>query len=363
MMKAWVLPRQGPIERRPLRLVDVPEPHPGPHEVRVQVTVCGLCRTDIHIAEGDLPLHAKPVIPGHEIVGVVDEVGPEVRAVRVGARVGATWLGRTCGACRHCRAGRENYCAAFQATGWDLDGGLAELAVVHEDSAFPLPDVGMPDEETAPLLCPGVAGYCAFKLARVDPGDRIGLYGFGPTAFYVLKVARHLGHEVYVSSRSEGNLERARQHGAAWADNAAERGMPVELDGAVVFPTGGHLVERALADVKVGGVVVLAPVAMSPITIRDYSVTLWGRDLRTLYNINRSDSREFLNLVGRMDLTMGTEVFPFEECQQAMVLAKQGRLTRPNAVVRVVPASPEGSTRGRSEEELLETVGRWPEGW
>jgi propanol-preferring alcohol dehydrogenase len=238
-MKAWVLARQGPIEQGPLHLVDVPEPHPGPREVRVRVTVCGICRTDIHIAEGDLPLHAKPVNLGHEIVGVVDEVGPEVGAVRACDRVGATWLGRTCGACRHCRAGHENYCAAFQATGWDLDGGLAELAIVHEDSAFSLPNVAMPDEEIAPLMCPGVAGYCAFKLSRMDPGDRIGLYGFGPTGFYVLKVARHLGHEVYVSSRSEGNLERARRHGAAWAHNTTERGMPVELDGAVVFRREG----------------------------------------------------------------------------------------------------------------------------
>jgi propanol-preferring alcohol dehydrogenase len=336
-MRAWLLAEQGPVEQGPLRLVKVPEPHPGPDEVRVRVAVCGICRTDIHIAEGDLPLRAKPVILGHEIVGVVDEVGPEVRALRMGDRVGATWLGRTCGTCRHCRAGRENYCADFQGTGWDLDGGLAELAIVHEGSAFSLSNLGMPDEEIAPLMCPGVAGYCAFRLSRVDPGDRIGLYGFGPTAFYVLKAARHLGLEVYVSTRSEGNLERARRHGAAWADNATERGMPIKLDGAVVFPTGGHLVERALADVKVGGVVVLAPVSMSPITIGDYSATLWGRDLRTLYNVNRKDSREFLDLASRVDLTMGTEVFSFEECQEAMIRAKKGRLAQPNAVVRISP--------------------------
>ncbi|MGD8869323.1 MAG: alcohol dehydrogenase catalytic domain-containing protein [Gemmatimonadales bacterium] len=334
-MRAWVLTKPAPIEERPLQLVERPRPQPLGSEVRVRVSLCGICRTDLHIAEGELPVGKERLVLGHEIVGVVDAVGADVSRVRPGEKVGVTWLGRTCGVCKHCRAGRENYCAAFKATGRDLDGGFAEYAVAHEDAIFALEGIRDPDEQIAPMLCAGVAGYCAFRLMDVGGGDRVGLYGFGPTAYYVLKVADHLGIEVYVSSRSELNLERARRHGAVWVGNAAEDPLPVELDAAIVFPPAGQLVELALQRVKPGGVLVLAPVAMSTIEIGQYSANLWGRDIRTLYNVNRRDAEEFLRLAEEIDMSLGTEVFPFDMCQEGMMRVRRGAIREANAAVRV----------------------------
>jgi propanol-preferring alcohol dehydrogenase len=333
-MKAWVLEQPGPIESGPVKLTDLPLPEPATGQVRLRVLACGLCRTDLHIAEGDLPLHRSPVVLGHEIVGRVDVVGDGVVGIAAGDLVGVTWLGRTCGACRHCRSGRENYCAAFGATGWDLDGGFAEYTAVDADVVLPLAGVALPSEKLAPLLCPGVAGYGAFRLTGISSGQRLGLYGFGPTADYVLRVARHLEIDVYVSSRSDGNRERASHLGAAWVGDAARSGMPVPLQASVVFPPAGPLVEAALHDLEVGGVLVLAPVAMSTIEVLDYSANLWGRDIRTLYNINRADSSEFLRLAADVDLSVGVEVFSFEELPEAMVRLKRGQLRAANAVVR-----------------------------
>jgi len=334
-MKAWLLRESGPIETEPLELVELPVPDPGPRQIRIRVIVCGVCRTDIHIAEGDLPLRRAPVVLGHEVVGVVDALGEGAGRYRLGDLVGVTWLGRTCGTCRFCRSGRENYCPDFEAIGWDLDGGFAEYTVLDENAALPLSGTSLPHVEMAPLMCPGVAGYCAFRLSGAQAGHRLGLYGFGPTAEYVLRVARHLGLEVYVGSRSPRNLERARRCGAAWAGNAAKDGMPVTLDAAVIFPPAGPLVESSLRDLRVGGVLVLAPVSMSTIKIGDYSTNLWGRDIRTLYNVNRGDALEFLELAAQVDLALGVEVFPFEALPDAMSRVRHGKLRQANAVITV----------------------------
>jgi propanol-preferring alcohol dehydrogenase len=334
-MRAWVLTKPAPIEERPLKLVDQPTPQPQGREVRVRVSLCGICRTDLHIAEGDLPAGKDRLVLGHEIIGVVDAVGENVTRVRLGEKVGVTWLGRTCGECKHCRAGRENYCADFLATGRDLDGGFAEYVVAHEDAVFGLEGIRSPDEQIAPMLCAGVAGYCAFRLMDVAAGDRVGLYGFGPTAYYVLKVADHLGIGVYVSSRSERNLERARRHSAVWVGNAAENPLPVTLDAAIVFPPAGGLVEIALRRLKPGGVLVLAPVAMSTIEIGEYSAHLWGRDIRTLYNVNRRDAEQFVSMAREIDMNLGTEVFPFEKCQDALIRVRRGHIGQANAAIRV----------------------------
>ena len=334
-MRAWVLMKPAPIEELPLELLERPTPRPQGREVRVRVSLCGICRTDLHIAEGELPVGKERLVLGHEIVGIVDAVGADVSRVQPGEKVGVTWLGRTCGVCKHCRAGRENYCADFRATGRDLDGGFAEWAVAHEDAVFSLEKVAGADEQTAPMLCAGVAGYCAFRLMDVEAGDRVGLYGFGPTAYYVLRVTHHLGIEAYVSSRSARNLERARRHGAVWVGNAAEDPLPVALDAAIVFPPAGQLVELALRRVKPGGVLVLAPVAMSTIEIGQYSANLWGRDIRTLYNVNRRDAEDFLRLAEEIDMSLGTEVFPFERCQEGMIRVRNGAIREANAAVRV----------------------------
>jgi propanol-preferring alcohol dehydrogenase len=333
-MKAWVLTKAAPIEEHPLELTDLPMPQPRAQEVRVHVLICGICRTDLHIAEGDLPAGKERLVLGHEIVGVVDEVGEGVTRVRIGQKVGVTWLGHTCGVCKHCRAGRENYCPDFQATGRDRDGGFAEYTLAHEDALFSLEGIPQPDESLAPLLCAGVAGHCAFRLLDLEAGERIGLYGYGPTAFYVQRVADHLGLTVCVSSRSASNRERALRNRAEWVGNAADD-PPPDLDAAIVFPAAGGLVELASRQVKPGGVIVLAPVAMSLIRIEDYSSNLWGRDIRTLYNVNRRDAEELLQFAREIDLGLGTEVFPFEACQEGMIRVRCGEIGEANAAVRV----------------------------
>jgi propanol-preferring alcohol dehydrogenase len=299
------------------------------------VVVCGICRTDLHLAEGDLTPGKESLILGHEIVGEVDSVGEGVTRVRVGERAGVTWLGGTCGRCRFCTEGRENYCPGFKATGRDLDGGFAEFVVAHEQAVFSLEGLPLAEEEMAPLLCAGVAGNCAFRLLDLGEKGTIGLYGFGPTASYVLRVARHWAHTVFVSSRSEQNLARARQYGAAWVGNASEEKLPSELDGAIVFPPAGDLVELALRQVRPGGVVVLAPVAMSRIEIHEYSRHFWGRDVRTLYNINARDAGEFLAMAREVDFGLATDVFPFSDLQEAMKRVRRGELQASNAAVRI----------------------------
>lgn len=335
-MKAWILKDQvREVESKPLKLVNMPDPHPRGSEIRIKVDACGICRTDIHIAEGDLPLKKSPIVLGHEIVGVVDELGLKAKRFKIGERVGVTWLHSICGTCKYCLSGRENYCPDFKCTGWDRDGGFAEYTLIGEEFALPLPGINSKPEDTAPLLCPGVAGYCAYKLTRVRRGDKLGLYGFGPTAYYTLRVAIYHGIDVFVSTRSLHHRKEAKKYGALWVGNAMEKDVPTALDAVIVFPPAGALVEKALSQIKRGGILVLAPVSMSHIEIGDYSNNLWGRDIRTLYNINRADAEEFLNIAGEIKLSTCNEVFPFEKLQEALILVKNGRLSKPNAVVRV----------------------------
>jgi propanol-preferring alcohol dehydrogenase len=334
-MRAWILEEQAKIEERPLKLVEVPTPHPQDGEVRLRVLVCGICRTDIHIAEGDLPLKKSPIILGHEIVGVVDEVGDNVERFSVGDQAGAYWLHSACGGCKHCLSQRENYCPEIKCTGWDEDGGYAEYVTVPAEYALPLNGVHKKPAEIAPLLCPGIAGYAAFKLTGAQKGDKLGLYGFGPTAYYVLKVAQSKGIEVYVSTRSPKNIEAARREGARWAANAAKERMPCKLDAAILFPPAGNLVEPILSQLEPGGILVMAPVSASPIKIEKYSENLWGRDIRTLYNLTRADAEEFSQIIDQLELKVGVNLFPFEELQEALILAKQGKLEQPNAVIQI----------------------------
>jgi len=334
-MRAWILEEQADIEERPLKLVEVPTPHPQDGEIRLKILACGVCRTDIHIAEGDLALKKSPIVLGHEIVGIVDQVGEGVERFRVGDRAGGYWLYSSCGQCKYCLSGRENYCPEVKCTGWDADGGYAEYVTLPAAYALPLNDVQMEAVGIAPLLCPGIAGYAAFKLTGARKGDRLGLYGFGPTAYYTLKVARSMDMQVYVSTRSQKNIDAARREGAQWAANAAKEEMPCKLDAAILFPPAGNLVEPILSQLEMGGILVTAPVSASPITIENYSQNLWGRDIRTLYNLKRSDAEEFIEIVDRLDLSMATSVFSFEEVQDALILARQGKLEQPNAVINV----------------------------
>jgi propanol-preferring alcohol dehydrogenase len=334
-MRAWVLQRQANIAEKPLELLEVPQPPLEDNEIRIKVLVCGICRTDLHIAEGDLPHKKLPLILGHEIVGIVSERGKEGKKHRVGDRVGVSWLHSTCGKCKFCISGRENYCPDFSATGWDADGGFAEYTTIGEDFAHSLNDVHMKPEDIAPLMCPGIAGYLAFKLTESERGDKIGLYGFGPTAYYVLKVAKALGIDVFVSTRSPQHIEEAKKNGALWAADASKNGIPYTLDAAIVFPPAGALIEPSLSGIQIGGTLVLAPVSMSAIEINNYSKNLWGRNVKTLYNVKIHEAREFLDLVKNMDLKMKSRLFPFEELQDAMMLVKNGEIKEPNAVIKV----------------------------
>jgi len=336
-VKGWILEKQASIEERPLTLAEIADPQPGYNEVRIKVAYCGICRTDIHIAEGDLPLKNSPIVLGHEVVGTVDEVGRDMSQFRVGERVGAYWLHSTCGLCKYCLSGRENFCPEFRATGWHTNGGFAEYMIVPAQSALSLESIRLDPSVIPPLLCPGIAGYAAFKLAAVQSGENLGLYGFGPTAFYVLKVAQSLGVRTYVSTRSPTNIDRAKQEGADWAADASKEHMPVEMDAAILFPPAGGLVEPILSQVKPGGCLVMAPVSSSPIGIENYSGNLWGRDIKTLYQLRRSDAQEFLSLVNRLQLKLGVSVYDFQELDEALIHTKQGKLKEPNAVVAVRP--------------------------
>jgi len=334
-MKAWILEKQAKIEERPLKLVEVPTPQPQDDELQLKVQVCGVCRTDIHIAEGDLPLKKSPLILGHEIVGVVDVVGRNVKRFNVGDKAGVYWLHSSCQKCRYCLSQQENYCLEIKCTGWDVDGGFAEYVTISETYALPLNIVHLDLAQLAPLMCPGVAGYAAFKLTEAQPGDKLGLYGFGPTAYYALKVAQAMDIETYVSTRSPPNIENARKEGANWAADASQETMPEKLDAAILFTPAGNLVEPALSQLKRGGILVLAPVSSSPIGIEHYSQNLWGRTIKTLYHLKRADAEEFIKIVNKLALNVGTSLFPFEELPEALILAKQGELTQPNAVIEI----------------------------
>ena len=336
-MRAWVLERQAKIEERPLKLVeDYPDPEPSRGQIRIKVKSCGICRTDLHIAEGDLPLHKSPVILGHEIAGIVDKVGEGVRDFKVGDRAGLTWLYSTCGNCKYCTSGRENYCPNRVRTGWDVDGGFAEYVVAQEGYALNLNGVPLGFDDLAPLMCPGVASYLAFELASPKPGDRLGIIGFGPTAYYLTKIANGLGIEVYVSTRAKRHRELAEQLGAAWIGNLLEEAPPRKLDCIVSFPPIGEAVERALEALNPGGTLVLAQVASTPITIGRYE-NLWGRTIKTVYNVKRSTSRAMVELAKRIDMSIEKRVFGFEELQDAMIEFRKGRIEEMTSVLKVSP--------------------------
>ncbi|HEY52254.1 MAG TPA: zinc-dependent alcohol dehydrogenase family protein [Caldilineae bacterium] len=331
-MKAWILTKQAPVETNPLALVTLPDPHPGPGEIRIRVITCGVCRTDAHIAEGDLPLHKTPLVLGHEIVGVVDEIGAGVTRFSPGDRAGVTWLHDACGRCKFCQEGKENLCEHARFTGWDADGGFAEYTVVKAAFAQPLP-ASRSFVEMAPWMCPGTAGYRALRLTGLHEGQRLGLYGFGPTATYVLQAAHGLGIEVYVVTRSEKNKAAARQYGADWIGDYADA-LPVKLDGGIIFPPVGDLVPFALAQLDKNGRLVLGPVTMTPITIADFNL-IWGeRSIISLAHVTREDARGFIQLADASDIQVGIETYPFERLPEALIAVRHSRV-KGNAVIQI----------------------------
>lgn len=290
----------------------------------MRVGACAVCRTDLQLASGDLAPRRLPVIPGHQAIGRVEATGPDVEDWRVGDRVGAYWLARTCGACRFCRTGRENLCEHAQFTGWDRDGGFAEMMLVDADVAAPVPE-SMPDTAAAPLLCGGVIGYRALRRARVAPGDRVGLYGFGASALCAIQVARHWGCEVYVATRSASEQERARELGAAWA-GGYEDPCPVRLNAAVTFAPVGWVVIRALQALERGATVAINAIHLDGIPAFDYADLWWERELASVANVTRADAREFMSLAAEIPVRTSVRTYPLEAANEALDDLAAGRI-------------------------------------
>ena len=332
LMRACVLTSPGPVESSPLRVCEIPTPSPGPGEVLIKVLACGICRTDLHVVEGELPQRKSPLIPGHQIVGTVESCGVGAARFRPGARVGVPWLRRTCGICEYCRAGRENLCESGEFTGWTADGGFAEFACAPEDFIYALPE-GFGDLHAAPLLCAGIIGFRTLRLSGIAPGGRLGMYGFGAAAHVAIQVALHWRIQVYAMSRDERHRKLALEMGAVWAGDSFDA-PPCRLDAALVFAPAGELVPPALRALKPGGVVALGGIHMSPIPSLDYSLLYQERVIRSVTNNTRSDGEDFLRIAARIPICTQVREFPLEEANQALDLLKKGAI-RGAAVFRI----------------------------
>lgn len=320
-MKAQVLHQPEAVDQRPLRLEDAPRPQVGERDLLVHVHACGVCHTDLHVVEGELPQPKLPLIPGHQVVGVVEAVGSGVTRFTVGARVGIPWLHDACGVCEFCRRGEENLCPYAHFTGYTADGGYAEYATIDEDFAVPLPEQ-FSDVEVAPLLCAGIVGYRALRLAGVRPGERVGLYGFGASAHLCLQVLRYWDCEVYAFSRGEAHQRLARDLGAVWAGDAKES-PPQRLDRAVSFAPAGWMVPVALGHLRPGGTLCINAIHASPIPEFPYDL-LWGeRTVRTVANATRRDAEEFLPLAAKIPIRAEVEQFALADANLALQRMKQ----------------------------------------
>lgn len=331
-MKAMVLEQLGPIESAPLVWRDLPDPQPGRGELRVRVKVCAVCRTDLHVIEGDLPRQKLPIVPGHQVVGVVEAVGEGVSRFRVGDRVGIAWLRFTCGACKFCLSGRENLCACARFTGYHHDGGYAEYTVVREDFAYRIP-AEFEDVEAAPLLCAGIIGYRALCRANVPPEGRLALYGFGSSAHVVLQIAIHRGYEVYVVSRGEKHRQLAREMGAFWVGESPSQ-LPVRVDSAILFAPAGELVPPALERLEKGGTLAIAGIHLSPIPPLDYERCLfYERDLRTVTSNTREDGQKLLEEAAKIPIRPKTTCYPLSEANRALADLKADRISGTGVLV------------------------------
>jgi alcohol dehydrogenase, propanol-preferring len=367
-MKAMLLRRIAPVDSSPLAMVDLPMPEPAPGEVRVRVRCCAVCRTDLHVVEGDLPQQKMPIIPGHQIVGIVDKLGPPlehslaVSQLRLGQRVGVAWLRHTCGDCDFCVAGQENLCESARFTGYHADGGYAEYAIAPAAFVYELPE-SLPspacgrgaggeggveldqqnaltltlsqrerrpyfftDIEAAPLLCSGIIGYRALRRCNLRPGGKLALYGFGSSAHVVIQIALHRGCEVYVVTRGQEHRELARQMGAAWVGEDAQE-LPVKVDSAIMFAPAGELVPPALESLRKGGTLSLAGIYMTPIPQMDYMrYVFYERDLHSVTCNTREDGRQLLAEAAAIPIRPHTTVYPLADANRALQDLKSDRI-------------------------------------
>jgi propanol-preferring alcohol dehydrogenase len=316
-MKAMVAHEVAPIETSPLRLETWPDPMPGPGEIRIRVEVCAICRTDLHVIEGDLPRQKQPIIPGHQAVGVVDAIGSDCRHLKVGQRVGIAWLRHTCGVCFFCQRGHENLCESAQFTGYHADGGFAELAVVPEAFAYEISHNFTP-AEAAPLLCAGIIGYRSLRRADLPQGGNLGLFGFGSSAHVVMQVARHRGSRVFVVTRGASHRDLALQMGAAWAGESTD-GLPEPLDSIILFAPAGELVPPALSALRKGGTLSLAGIYMSQIPALDYEQHLfYERNVHSVTANTRADGRDLLTEAAAIPIRPHVTCYPLAEANRAL---------------------------------------------
>jgi propanol-preferring alcohol dehydrogenase len=319
-------------EDGPLVQSEVPDPAPEAGQVRLRVHACGVCHTDLHTVEGELQAPRLPLIPGHQIVGVVDATGPGVTHFWSGQRVGVGWLAWTCGECEFCRQGLENLCLQARFTGLHVDGGYAQYAVVDQHFAYTIP-AAFSDTDAAPLLCAGIIGYRSLRLSGVKPGGRLGLYGFGASAHIAIQLARYWGCEVYVFSRGEEHRRLAERLGATWT-GLADDAPPVALDAGVIFAPAGRLVPFALGHLRPGGTLAINAVYMSPIPEFRYELIYGERVLRSVASFTRQDANEFLQLAAEIPVRTEVQVFPLREANAVLQLLKRGEI-RGSAVLAV----------------------------
>ena len=315
-MKACVLEATAPIETRPLQYKDVPLPEPGPGEVRIRVRCCGVCRTDLHVIEGELPQRRMPVIPGHQVVGIVEAAGASATRFPLGARVGVPWLNRTDGTCEFCRTGRENLCEHPEFTGYTVDGGYAEQIVAPEAFVYPIPD-GFEDLHAAPLLCAGIIGFRSLRLCGIARGARLGIYGFGAAGSVAIQVAHYWGMDVYAMTRDLRHQKLALELGAVFAGGTVEQ-PPELLDAAIVFAPAGEIVPAGLKALKRGGSLVLGGIHMSPIPSFGYELLYGERLVRSVANNTRQDGEDFLKVAAEIPIRTQTQVFPLKETNEAL---------------------------------------------
>ena len=328
-MKACVLRAPALIETNPLEYAEVATPQPKAGEVLVRVRACGVCRTDLHVIEGQLPPRKSPLIPGHQVVGVIEKRGEGAQRFAAGARIGIAWLHRTDGTCEYCRAGVENLCDNPMFTGYTVDGGYAEFIVAPEDFTYAIPE-GFPDEQAAPLLCAGIIGFRSLRLSGVKRGSRLGFYGFGAAAHVAIQVARHWGVEVFAFTRDARHQKLAMELGAAWAGGTLNE-PPKKLDATIVFAPAGEIVPAALKALKKGGALVLGGIHMSPIPSFSYDLLYEERQIRSVANNTRKDGEDFLRVAAEIPIRTRVQVFPLDEANRALNALKNDAI--PGAAV------------------------------
>lgn len=330
-MKAAVLNSPAPISQRPLSLEEVPQPKPRPGQVLLRVRACGACRTDLHIVEGELPQRRKELIPGHQIVGEV--VGGKTAELPVGTRVGVSWIGGIDSSCWYCNHGLENLCDSPTFTGYTIDGGYAEYAVAHSDFVFPLTQT-MDDLHAAPLLCAGIIGFRSLRVAGVEPGERVGLFGFGASAHLTIAVLHAWKCDVYVSTRGASHRKLAESLGAKWVGDESAK-PPGELDRAVTFAPSGEVVIAALGSLRKGGVVAINAIHLDCIPEFDYDRLLWGeRQIRSVANMTRADARDFLSLATQIGLQPKVTAYPLDRVNEALLALKADTV---DGAVAIIP--------------------------